>query len=290
MSNWNVAKPSELKALLASHGFAFKKQLGQNFLIDGHILDRIVEAAELTENDGAFEIGPGAGVVTQRLAAAVKRVVAVEKDAALANVLRDSLAGQNNVELVMGDVLKVSLETLWERFVDCDRVSVVANLPYYVTTPILFHILESAVQPHNIVVMVQKEVADRMCASPGTKDYGVLSISVQYHAEVDKVAKVTPGSFMPPPTVDSTVIRLRCRPNKAVSVLDEGLFFRVVRAAFGTRRKTLQNSLAGSSLFDKSTCIKALETSGIDGVRRGETLSISEFADLANAFVQLQTG
>ncbi len=284
MMEWDVAKPSQLKALLARHGFSFKKQLGQNFLIDARILDMIEQAAELTDADGAFEIGPGAGVVTQRLARAAKRVVAVEKDASLGAVLNDSLAEFPNVEVVYADVLKVDLPELWTRFADCRRVSVVANLPYYVTTPILFHILESAVRPHNIVVMVQREVADRMSAAPGSKDYGALSVAVQYHAEVDKVVRVPASSFLPPPGVDSMVVRLRCRNKPPVDVVDESTFFRVVRASFAMRRKTLLNTLAGPLGLSKDECLRLLEGCGIDSRRRGETLTLGEFAAIANAY------
>jgi 16S rRNA (adenine1518-N6/adenine1519-N6)-dimethyltransferase len=287
MMEWDVAKPSQLKALLAHHGFSFKKQLGQNFLIDQRILDLIEQAAELTEADGAFEIGPGAGVVTQRLARAAKRVVAVEKDGSLAAVLNDSLAGFPNVEVVYADVLKVDLPGLWTRFADCQRVSVVANLPYYVTTPILFHILESTVRPHNIVVMVQREVADRMCAAPGSKDYGALSVAVQYHAEVEKVVRVPASSFLPPPGVDSMVVRLRCRSKPPVDVVDESTFFRVVRASFAMRRKTLLNTLAGPLGLSKEECLRLLERSGVDSRRRGETLALDEFAAIANTYAGL---
>jgi 16S rRNA (adenine1518-N6/adenine1519-N6)-dimethyltransferase len=286
MMEWDVAQPSQLKALLARHGFSFKKQLGQNFLIDARILTAIEQAAELTEADGAFEIGPGAGVVTQRIARSAKRVVAVEKDASLASVLDDALAAFPNVEVVFADVLKVDLPDLWTRFADCRRVSVVANLPYYVTTPILFHVLESGVRPYNIVVMVQREVADRMCAAPGSKDYGALSVAVQYHAEVDKVVRVPPSSFLPPPGVESMVVRLRCRSKPPVEVLDEATFFRVVRASFAMRRKTLLNTLAGPLGLSKDECARLLDGAGIDGRRRGETLTLDEFAAIANAYAR----
>jgi 16S rRNA (adenine1518-N6/adenine1519-N6)-dimethyltransferase len=282
MIEWDVAKPSQLKALLAEHGFSFKKQLGQNFLIDERILQQIVDAAELTSEDGAFEVGPGAGVVTQRLARIAKQVIAVEKDRSLSAILQKSLEGAGNVDVIFGDVLELYLPDIWKQFSTCKRVSVVANLPYYVTTPILFHLLESGVPLHNVIVMVQKEVADRLGAGPGTKDYGALSIAVQYRARVEKVVKVSPGSFLPPPGVDSMVVRLRCLDKPPVEVSDERTFFRVVKGAFAMRRKTLLNTLSGSLGLSKEACARLLQRCGIDSNRRGETLSLEEFASIAN--------
>jgi 16S rRNA (adenine1518-N6/adenine1519-N6)-dimethyltransferase len=282
METKDVVRPSELKELLYRHGFSFKKQFGQNFLIDERVLSRIVEAAELTARDGAFEIGPGAGVVTRRLARNAKQVVTVEKDRTLAPVLEDSLKGMENVKVVFEDVLETDLEQLWENFSDCDKVSVVANLPYYITTPILFHLLDSDIRLANIVVMVQKEVADRMMAEPGTKDYGALSVAVQYRAEVDKVVQVSPGCFLPPPNVESTVVRLRIRSEPPVKVDNEKLFSEVVRAAFGMRRKTLLNALSAGLSLAKKDCEQMFETLQILPNRRGETLRLEEFAAVAN--------
>lgn len=277
-SNQVSYRPTVLKQLLAEHGFTFKKQLGQNFLIDGHVLDRIIEAAELSERDGVFEVGPGAGVVTQRLAEIAKSVVAVEKDRALAPVLASVLNQFDNTEVVFADVLELDLEELWRKFDGCDRVSVVANLPYYVTTPILFQLLESQVRLQHIVIMVQKEVADRLVAGPGGKDYGALTVAVQYYAEVDRVVRVPPGAFLPPPNVESTVIRLRLRPNPPVDVGDSKGLFRVVRTAFSMRRKTILNNLTHGFGISKSVCTALLEDAGIEPSRRGETLSLVEFA------------
>lgn len=277
-SNQVSYRPTVLKQLLAEHGFTFKKQLGQNFLIDGHVLDRIIEAAELSERDGVFEVGPGAGVVTQRLAEIAKSVVAVEKDRALAPVLASVLNQFDNTEVVFADVLELDLEELWRKFDGCDRVSVVANLPYYVTTPILFQLLESHVRLQHIVIMVQKEVADRLVAGPGGKDYGALTVAVQYYAEVDRVVRVPPGAFLPPPNVESTVIRLRLRPNPPVDVGDSKGLFRVVRTAFSMRRKTILNNLTHGFGISKSVCTALLEDAGIEPSRRGETLSLVEFA------------
>lgn len=282
MTRIDVSKPSLLKPFLAKYGFSFKKGLGQNFLIDAQILSAIAQASEVSDADGVLEIGPGAGVVTQRLADLAKRVIAVEKDASLRPVLAEALESCPNVEVTFADVLDLDLCKLWEKFADCNDVSVVANLPYYVTTPILFHVFESHVPVRNIVVMVQKEVADRLQAKPGTKDYGALTVTVQYRAEVETVIHVSPGAFIPAPTVDSTVIRMRCRPVPAVEVVNEAMFFRVVRAAFGMRRKTLLNALSAQLPMDKEACARCLELAGIDPMRRGETLSISEFATLSN--------
>ncbi|WP_029421954.1 16S rRNA (adenine(1518)-N(6)/adenine(1519)-N(6))-dimethyltransferase RsmA [Alicyclobacillus macrosporangiidus] len=286
----DAAKPSELKALLAEHGFRFKKQLGQNFLIDERVLQRIVDAAEVEASDGAFEIGPGAGVVTQRLAARVHRVVCVEKDERLRGVLSRALAGCDNVEVRFADVLELDLEDLWHRFDDCARVAVVANLPYYVTTPILFHVLESGVRFDTMVIMVQREVADRLSAQPGGKAYGALTLAVQYRAIVEPVCRVSPGAFLPPPNVESMVVRLRRRLRPAVEVRDERLFFRVIRAAFATRRKTLLNALTGQLPLQREGCLAALEEARIDPGRRGETLSLEEFARLAEAVASVPAG
>ena len=281
--NIDLARLSSLRELLQTHGFQFKKQLGQNFLVDARVLERIVDAADLAPGDGVFEIGPGAGVVTQALARQAARVIAVEKDRALTPVISASLAGFNNVKVIYDDVLDVNLVDVWKEFSDCSRVSVVANLPYYVTTPILFHLLESGVSLHNVVVMVQKEVADRLVSGPGTKDYGALSVAVQYYAEVDKVLRVHPGAFIPPPNVESEVVRLRVRKQPAVVVADPALFFRVVRSGFAMRRKTLLNNLSHSFGFGKPDCEGLLQRTGIDPKRRGETLTLEEFALLTSA-------
>ncbi|MCL6516623.1 16S rRNA (adenine(1518)-N(6)/adenine(1519)-N(6))-dimethyltransferase RsmA [Alicyclobacillus sp.] len=282
----NAAKPSELKALLCAHGFSFKKSLGQNFLIDERVLARIVEASEAGPDDGALEIGPGAGVVTQRLAPRVKRLVAVEKDERLRPVLAQTLAGLDNVDIRFADVLEVDLAGLWSAFSGCARVTVVANLPYYVTTPILFHVLESRVRFDTMVIMVQREVADRLAAAPGSKTYGALTLAVRYWAEVETVCRVGPGAFLPPPEVESTVVRLRRRATPAVDVVDERTLFGVIRAAFATRRKTLLNALTTQLPLERAACLTALTEAGIAPQRRGETLSLEEFARLADAIAR----
>jgi 16S rRNA (adenine1518-N6/adenine1519-N6)-dimethyltransferase len=283
MTGIDVVRPGELKALLARHGFVLKKGLGQNFLIDERVRERIVEATELTAEDGAFEIGPGAGVLTRRLAERAGRVVAVEKDVALRPLLAEVLAGLPNVTLHFADVLKLDLTGLWREFHGCRRVIMAANLPYYVTTPILFHVLESGVPLAAMVLMVQREVADRLMAPPGGKSYGALTVAVQYHAVVERICTVHPGAFLPPPDVESAVVRLVPRPEPAVRVPDERLLFRVVRAAFGTRRKTLLNALAQGLGADKGTVRGWLEAAGVDPDRRGETLSLPEFAAITEA-------
>lgn len=276
-----LSKSSTLHAVLSKHGFSFKKQLGQNFLVDAKILDEIVGAAQVAPEDGVLEIGPGAGVVTQILAQRAKSVVAVEKDKSLKPILDDTMASHPNTHIVFEDILTVDLSALWsEYFQDCARVHIVANLPYYITTPILFHVLESGVDWTRIVIMVQKEVADRLVAPPGKKQYGALTVTVSYYASVQLVTVVPPASFVPPPSVDSTVICLTRHLSPPVDVCNPKLFFRIVKAAFSTRRKTLFNALSGALGISKPVCAAWLEATGIDGVRRGETLNLAEFARL----------
>ncbi len=281
-----LAKLSNLRVILQRHGFSFKKRLGQNFLIDSGVLEKIVRASDVTDLDGVLEIGPGAGVVTRALSAYAKKVVAVEKDESLRPVLDETVSICPNVEIKFADVLNVDLSSLFEQnFHDCRNVSVVANLPYYVTTPILFHVLESPVNVSQIVVMVQKEVADRMTAKPGTKDYGVLSVTVQYRAEVSKVTSVSRGCFFPSPNVDSMVVKLTTYgTHKPVEVENEDHFFRIVRAAFGMRRKTLLNALSSGMAMSKERCEAWLRAAGIDLLRRGETLSLQEFSNLSSLY------
>lgn len=286
----SVSSPTVVKDLLSRHGFRFKKQLGQNFLIDARVLDAIVEAAGLSPSDGAFEIGPGAGVVTAKLARAAKRVVAVEKDRALGPILGESLSGLDNVDIVFGDVLTEDLSGLWSRFSDCQEVSVIANLPYYITTPILFHLFESGVPIRTMVVMVQKEVADRLVADPGGKDYGALTVAVSYRARVEKVVRVSPSSFLPSPGVESMVVRLHFHPSPPIAVSDEQFLFRVVRAAFGLRRKTLENALAAGLGLKKEDVRGVLHSTSINPMRRGETLSLQEFGTLADGLYTLVHG
>jgi len=286
----SVLTPTRLKGLLVKHGVTLKKHLGQNFLVDANVLIQIVDAAEIEPEDGVFEIGPGAGVVTRLAALQAKKVVAVEKDKTLRPILQEWLDGLLNVDVRYEDVLKVRLAEIWTAFADCQRVSVIANLPYYITTPILFHLLDSGVPIANLVIMVQKEVADRLMARPGGKDYGALTVAVQYRTQVETVLQVGPGAFVPPPAVDSTVVRLRVLESPKVSVRDEDLFFRVVRGAFATRRKTLLNALTAHLGLPKASVKGVLETAGVDPLRRGETLSIEEFASIADLLAQPANG
>lgn len=282
----DVATPAVTKGILAKYDLKAKKSLGQNFLIDLNILNKIVDAAELDETKGALEIGPGIGALTQQLAKRAGRVVAVEIDQRMLPVLQETLSGYEHATVVHGDVLKVDLEELFRlHFQESAGVSVVANLPYYVTTPIVMKLLEERLPLDNIVVMVQKEVADRMAAKPGTKDYGSLSVAVQYYCEPKVVCVVPHTVFIPQPNVDSAVIRLKVRKEPPVAVHDEELYFQVVQASFAQRRKTLSNNLL-TRFFTKETkplMEKALQDAGIDPVRRGETLSLEEFASLTQA-------
>jgi 16S rRNA (adenine1518-N6/adenine1519-N6)-dimethyltransferase len=281
----DIATPTRTKEVLEKYGFSFKKSLGQNFLIDTNILHNIVSAAELTKEKGAVEIGPGIGALTEQLGRAAKKVMAIEIDQRLLPILADTLSPYENIEVVHGDVLELNLKALLEeKMAGVDKVSVVANLPYYVTTPILMKLLEERLPLENIVVMIQKEVAERIAAKPGTKDYGSLSVAAQFYAETE-VEMIVPASvFIPRPNVDSAVIRLKVRDRPPVEVDDQDWFFRVVKSSFAQRRKTLLNNLMNGLFLktQKDEVIQMLADIGIDPTRRGETLSIEEFARLAN--------
>ncbi|WP_374722038.1 16S rRNA (adenine(1518)-N(6)/adenine(1519)-N(6))-dimethyltransferase RsmA [Peribacillus tepidiphilus] len=282
----DIATPVRTKAILEKYGFSFKKSLGQNFLIDTNILRRIVEFAGLTKESGAIEIGPGIGALTEQLAKYSKKVVAFEIDQRLLPILEDTLSPYDNVKVIHSDVLKANVaETIKQEFQDTEDLMVVANLPYYVTTPIIMKLLEEQLPIRGMVVMLQKEVGDRISAKPGTKDYGSLSIAVQYYTKAETVMIVPKTVFMPQPNVDSAVIRLTKRDKPLVSVKDEEFFFTVTRASFAQRRKTLQNNLTSqlpNGKEKKNEIIAAIERAGIDPQRRGETLSIEEFAKLSD--------
>jgi 16S rRNA (adenine1518-N6/adenine1519-N6)-dimethyltransferase len=283
--NKDIATPVRTKDILKKYGFSFKKSLGQNFLIDTNILKKIVSFADLTEDSGAIEIGPGIGALTEQLARTSKKVVAFEIDQRLLPILNDTLSPYPNVKIIHNDVLEADVaEVIKEEFTDLDDIMVVANLPYYVTTPIIMKLLEEHLPIRGIVCMLQKEVADRISARPGTKEYGSLSIAVQYYTVAETVMIVPKTVFVPQPNVDSAVIRLTRRERPAVTVTDETFFFQVTRASFAQRRKTLLNNLT-SQLPDgkqkKEAILQALSTSGIDPTRRGETLSIEEFGRLS---------
>lgn len=284
----DIASPRRTKEIINRHGFSFKKSLGQNFLIDQNILDKIVGAAELDGSAGALEIGPGIGALTERLAEAAGAVTAVEIDQRLIPILEEVLAHHPHVKIRHADVLKVNLPELFkEDFAGVEKVSVVANLPYYVTTPILMKLLEDRLPLRHIVVMIQKEVAERMAAAPGGKEYGSLSIAVQYYSEPEIICTVPHTVFIPQPNVDSAVIRLKIRERPAVEVADEQHFFEVVQASFTQRRKTIANNLK-ARFFPKEGRERLealLAEAGIDPARRGETLSLEEYARLSDVLL-----
>jgi len=282
----DIATPIRTRSILEKYGFSFKKSLGQNFLIDTNILNRIVDHAELTENSGAIEIGPGIGALTEQLARRSKKVVAFEIDQRLLPILEETLSPYSNTKVIHQDVLKADVGQVIEtEFTGIDDIMVVANLPYYVTTPIIMNLLEKKLPIRGFVVMLQKEVADRISAKPGTKDYGSLSIAVQYYTEAETVMIVPKTVFVPQPNVESAVIRLTVRKEPPVALKDEGFFFQVTRASFAQRRKTILNNLT-SQLTDgkakKEQILEALQKAEIEPTRRGETLTIEEFAKLSD--------
>ena len=272
--------------VLQKYDFVFQKKFGQNFLIDSHVLDKIVSAAGITKDDFVLEIGPGIGTMTQYLAASARKVFAVEIDKALIPILEDTLKEFDNVQVINQDILKVDIKKLAEEHNDGKPIKVVANLPYYITTPIIMGLFESQVPIDSITVMVQKEVADRMKVGPGTKDYGALSLAVQYYAEPYIVANVPPNCFMPRPKEGSAVIRLTRHEKPPVEVADEKLMFRLIRASFNQRRKTLANGLNNSPelSYSKEEIQQTIEKCGFKAGIRGEALTLKDFAKLANAF------
>ena len=284
MKEPTLGNPQETIAVLQKYNFAFQKKFGQNFLIDPRVLEKIIKAAEITEDDCVLEIGPGSGTMTQHLACAAKKVIAVEIDRALIPILQDTLSGWNNVKIINEDVMKVDLAKLAEEENGGKPLKVVANLPYYITTPIIMGLFENHVPLKSITVMVQKEVADRMQVGPGTKDYGALSLAVQYYAKPYIVANVPPNCFMPRPKVGSAVIRLERYEEPPVKVKDEKLMFRIIRASFNQRRKTLANGLKNSAELDftKEEIAAAIAGIGKEPGVRGETLTLEEFARLAD--------
>jgi 16S rRNA (adenine1518-N6/adenine1519-N6)-dimethyltransferase len=286
-----IASPKKTQEIIKQHGFSFKKSLGQNFLIDQNILDKIAQAAELSLQKGVIEIGPGIGALTERLAEVSGKVVAIEIDNRLIPILHSTLDRYSNVEVIHGDVLQVDFPLLIENHLNgCEEVSVVANLPYYVTTPIIMGLIESKARLRHIVVMVQKEVADRLTANPGGKDYGSLSIALQYYCQTEWVTSVPRTVFIPQPNVDSSVIKITFRDRPAVEVDDETLFFRIVKASFAQRRKTLSNNLVHNFMGKerKDELLSILQQCQIDPQRRGETLSMKEYALISNAIGQMQ--
>ena len=283
----NLTSPSEIKSLLERHGFHFSKALGQNFLIDPWVCPRMAAESGAAECAGAIEVGPGLGVLTYELAQVAKKVVAIELDQRLFPVLGETLADCPNVELVQGDVLKLDLHALIQEKFGGQEVCVCANLPYYITSPVIMGLLEGGLPLKSITVMVQKEAAERICAQPGQRACGAVSVSVHYHSRPQVLFGVSRGSFLPPPNVDSAVIRLDLRREPPVQVADEGWFFRVSRAAFAQRRKTAANSISASLSLPKAQVEAALGAAGIPANARAEQLSLEQFAALANALPPL---
>lgn len=287
MTMGDLWRPATIKEVLGRHGFRFSKALGQNFLIDPRVCPRMAAESGAAECAGAIEVGPGLGVLTYELAQVAKKVVAIELDQRLFPVLGETLAACPNVELVQGDVLKLDLHALIQEKFGGQEVCVCANLPYYITSPVIMGLLEGGLPLRSITVMVQKEAAERICAQPGQRACGAVSVSVHYHSQPQVLFGVSRGSFLPPPNVDSAVIRLDLRREPPVQVADEGWFFRVSRAAFAQRRKTAANSISASLGLPKAQVEAALGAAGIPANARAEQLSLEQFAALANALPPL---
>ncbi|NWK84905.1 16S rRNA (adenine(1518)-N(6)/adenine(1519)-N(6))-dimethyltransferase RsmA [Staphylococcus sp. GSSP0090] len=282
----DIATPTRTKALLNQYGFNFKKSLGQNFLIDVNIIHNIIDASDIDAQTGIIEVGPGMGSLTEQLAKSAKKVVAFEIDQRLIPVLKDTMEPYDNVTVINEDILKADIaHYVTEHLADCEKIMVVANLPYYITTPILLNLMQQKLPIDGYVVMMQKEVGERLNAQVGTKAYGSLSIVAQYYTETSKVLTVPKSVFLPPPNVDSIVVKLMKRQTPIVDIDDENRFFKMTKAAFSQRRKTINNnyqSLFVNGKANKAQILEWLEAADIDPRRRGETLSIKEFANLYN--------
>lgn len=287
----DLGNPKNTIEIIQKYGFAFQKKFGQNFLIDTHVLDKIVTAAGVTKDDCVLEIGPGIGTMTQYLADSARQVVAVEIDKNLIPILQETLKEYDNITVLNADILKVDIRQLVDEYNDGRPVKVVANLPYYITTPIIMGLFESGVPIDNITVMVQKEVADRMQVGPGSKDYGALSLAVQYYAEPYIVANVPPNCFIPRPNVGSAVIRLTRHREPPVTVRDQELMFKLIRASFNQRRKTLLNGLNNSPEItaSKEQIAAAIEALQLSPSIRGEALTLEHFAALADVLTAQTT-
>ena len=279
-----LVNPKKTIEVIQKNEFAFQKRFGQNFLVDARVLDKIIQSAGVTKEDCVLEVGPGIGTMTQALSEAARQVVAVEIDDHLIPILQETLKECPNVKVIHGDILKTDVKAIADEYNEGCPLHVIANLPYYITTPIIMGLFESGVPLKSITIMVQKEVADRMKAEPGTKDYGALSLAVQYYAEPYLVANVPPNCFIPRPNVGSAVIRLTRHEQSPVQVADEKLMFRLIRAAFNQRRKTLANSLNNSPelFFPKEQIQEAIAALDVSPSVRGEALSLEQFAQLAN--------
>ena len=286
----NLGNPKNTIEIIQKYEFMFQKKFGQNFLIDTHVLEKIISAAGITKNDCVLEIGPGIGTMTQYLAENAGHVVAVEIDRNLIPILKETLADYDNVTVINEDILRVDIKALAEEYNGGKPIKVVANLPYYITTPIIMGLFESGVPIDNITVMVQKEVADRMKEGPGSKDYGALSLAVQYYAEPEIVANVPPNCFIPRPNVGSAVIRLTRHKEMPVEVKDPALMFKIIRASFNQRRKTLQNGLgnAPERPDTKEQIAAAIAEMGLTPTIRGEALSLAQFAQLSDILGEMK--
>ncbi|MBO4987962.1 MAG: 16S rRNA (adenine(1518)-N(6)/adenine(1519)-N(6))-dimethyltransferase RsmA [Lachnospiraceae bacterium] len=279
----NLGIPSNTIEVLQKYNFNFQKKFGQNFLIDTHVLEKIIDASEITKDDCVLEIGPGIGTMTQYLAESAREVIAVEIDKALIPILGDTLKEYDNVTIINDDILKVDIDRIVQEKNNGQPIKVVANLPYYITTPIIMGLFESHVPLKSITIMVQKEVADRMQVGPGTKDYGALSLAVQYYAKPEIVANVPPNCFIPRPNVGSAVIRLTRYEEPPVKADDERFMFNLIRASFNQRRKTLVNGLQNGGLgLSKEKILDALEEMNLPATIRGEALTLEQFAQLSN--------
>lgn len=286
----NLGNPKNTIEIIQKYEFMFQKKFGQNFLIDTHVLEKIISAAGITKNDCVLEIGPGIGTMTQYLAENAGHVVAVEIDRNLIPILKETLADYDNVTVINEDILRVDIKALAEEYNGGKPIKVVANLPYYITTPIIMGLFESGVPIDNITVMVQKEVADRMKEGPGSKDYGALSLAVQYYAEPEIVANVPPNCFIPRPNVGSAVIRLTRYKEMPVEVKDPALMFKIIRASFNQRRKTLQNGLGNAPElpYTKEQIAAAIAEMGLTPTIRGEALSLAQFAQLSDILGEMK--
>lgn len=286
----NLGNPKNTIEIIQKYEFMFQKKFGQNFLIDTHVLEKIISAAGITKNDCVLEIGPGIGTMTQYLAENAGHVVAVEIDRNLIPILKETLADYDNVTVINEDILRVDIKALAEEYNGGKPIKVVANLPYYITTPIILGLFESGVPIDNITVMVQKEVADRMKEGPGSKDYGALSLAVQYYAEPEIVANVPPNCFIPRPNVGSAVIRLTRHKEMPVEVKDPALMFKIIRASFNQRRKTLQNGLGNAPElpYTKEQIAAAIAEMGLTPTIRGEALSLAQFAQLSDILGEMK--
>ncbi|MCD6435750.1 MAG: 16S rRNA (adenine(1518)-N(6)/adenine(1519)-N(6))-dimethyltransferase RsmA [Clostridiales bacterium] len=284
--NNKLSSSNRIREIMKQYRFRFTKSLGQNFLKDDNVVDDIIEQCELTKDDVVIEIGPGIGVMTERIAEKAKSVIAVEIDKNLIPILTETLSEYNNIIIINEDILKINLDELKEKYFPNQSPKIIANLPYYITTPIIMKFLESNFDFESMIVMMQKEVAERIVSKPGNKIYGTISVAVQYYAKATQVLEVPKGAFVPEPNISSSVLKLIPHKDSLVNVIDHKMFLRTVKGAFSTRRKTLLNAL--SNEFDKNNVRKALELSGINPSERGEKLSVKEFAKLSNAFIEVE--